>query len=74
MYASARDKDILLWCDGKDSSTGRKRKNLSREEKNMPSSSKHSTSFATEEEELEKHVSELQEIHGDKHDYSEYKI
>ena len=28
----------------------------------MPSSSKHSTSFATEEEELEKHVGELQDI------------
>ena len=74
MYAGARDKDVLLWCDGKDSSTGRKRKSLSRDEEDMPSSSKHSTSFATEEEELEKHVSELQEIHGDKYDYGEYKI
>ena len=26
MYANASYKDILLWCDGKDSSTGRKRK------------------------------------------------
>ena len=34
----------------------------------------HSTSFATEEEELEKHVSELQEVHGDKYNYGEYKI
>ena len=69
IYANARDKDILLWCDGKESSTGRKRKKLSRDEEDMPSSSKHSTSFSTEEERLEKHVSELQEIHGDKCDW-----
>lgn len=74
MYAGARDKDILLWCDGKDVSTGRKRKNLSRDEEDMPSSSKHSTNYTSEEEELEKYVSELQEIHGDKYDYGEYKI
>ena len=74
MYASARDKDILLWCDGKELSTGRKRKNLSRDEEDMPNSSKRSTSFAAEEEELEKYISELQEIHGDKYDYGEYKI
>ena len=37
MYASAHDKDILLWCDGKDSSTGLKRKNLSRDKEGMPS-------------------------------------
>ena len=48
--------------------------NLARDEEDMPSSSKHSTSFASEEEELEKYVSELQEVHGDKYDYGEYKL
>ena len=69
MYTNARDKDILLWCDGKELSTRRKCKNLARDEEDMPSSSNHSTSFASEEEELEKYVSELQEVHGDKYDY-----
>ena len=74
MYANARDNEVLLWYDGKELSTGRKRKTLARDEEDMPGSSKHSTSFASEEEELEKYVTELQEIHGDKYDYGEYKI
>ena len=46
---------------------------LARDEEDMPGSSKHSTSFASEEE-VEEYVTELQEMHGDKYDYGEYKI
>ena len=74
MYSKAGDKEILLWCDGKPQSTGRKRKNLDRDSEDLPHSSKHTTNFNSDEEEIETCVRELQDIHGDKYSYGECRI
>ena len=71
MYSKAGDKKIWLWCDGKPQSTGRKRKNLDRDSEDLPHSSKHTTNFNSDEEEIETCVRELQDIHGDKYSYGE---
>lgn len=74
MYANAGDKDILLWCDGQGqatSSSGRKRKQHDTETEIAP---KCAASNASGEEKLEEYISELQEIHGDKYDYGEYRL
>ena len=74
MYSKAGDKEILLWCDGKPQSTGRKRKNLDRDREDLPHLSKHTTNFNSDEEQIETCVRELQDIHGDKYSYGECRV
>ena len=68
----AGDKEILLWCDGQvqvTSTSGRKRKQDDAETERMPK-----RAASGEEAELQEHIHELQEIHGDKYGYGEYRI
>ncbi len=75
MYTNAGDKEILLWCDGQvqvTSTFGRKRKQDDAETESVPKRA--ASSASGEEAELQEHVHELQNIHGDKYDYGDYRI
>ena len=72
-----RNKEILLWCDGKSQDTsGKKRKKNDVEDgdKEVSGVTKHAKSGSADEKELEEGIHKLQSIHADDYDYGQYRL
>ncbi len=74
MYENAPsdDREILLWCDGKDVS--RKRKGTDDDAAEKPAPKRSGFTSSAHENDIEALTEELTSIHGDKYSYAQYKL